>query len=283
VSTLAAPVPAPTTAPRTAPGWPVTLRAIVARGLRDQRRSTLTWGLSLGAYGGFMTAIYPSIQDSLQKVVKSYPSALKKAFSVTDLSTVEAYVHAELFSLIVPLALAFFTIRIVGNAIAGAEQRGDLDTTLSLPLPRRVLVAGTFIVAAVSSLAVMTMTGVLTFAVGRIAGTGIDLGLTAAGVLGVWPIAVLFAGVAALACGALRGRRSVTGLAMGTLVAMYVLDLAGRLAPSLGDLRYASVFRYYGAPMRDGLDVVAWIGILVCSIAATVLAAALFDRRDLLH
>lgn len=282
MSTIAAPV-APPAATRTAPAWPMGLRAVVERGLRDQRRSILAWGLSLGALGGFMAAIYPSIQDSIDKMVKSYPSGLKEAFGVTSMDTVEGYVHAEMFSLIVPLALAFYAIRIVSAAIVGAEQRGDLDTVLSLPVSRRVLIAGTFIVAALASLAVMAITGVMTFAAGRAAGTSIDAGLTAAGVLGVWPLAVLFAGVAALACGWLRGRRSVTGLAMGTVVAMYALDLAGRLASSLDDLRWVSAFRYYGAPIRDGLDVVASLGLLGCGVVLAVIAATMFDRRDLLH
>ena len=52
------------------------LAVVLRRQLADQRRTVLLWGLSLGALGAFMAAIFPSIQDALAKVVKSSPSAL---------------------------------------------------------------------------------------------------------------------------------------------------------------------------------------------------------------
>ena len=79
------------------------------------------------------------------------------------------------------------------------------------------------------------------------------------------------AGLAALASGALHSSLTVTGVAMGTLVAMYALDLAGRLADALDPLRWISAFRYYGAPMQNGIDVASFIGL-------TAAAALLHDR-----
>ena len=55
-----------------------------------------------------MAAIYPTIQSSIEQVAKSYPAGLKEAFGVRAMNTVEGYVHAELFSLIVPLALGYY-------------------------------------------------------------------------------------------------------------------------------------------------------------------------------
>ena len=98
------------------------------------------------------------------------------------------------------------------------------------------------------------MLGASTFVVGPIAGTHISLGLVAAGAAGVLPLALFAGGLAALASGALHSSLTATGVAMGTLVAMYALDLAGRLAHALDPLRWISAFRYYGAPMQDGID-----------------------------
>src|SRR5512135_1122916 len=127
----------------------------------------------------------------------------------------------------------YFAIRAVSGATVGAEERGYLDTILALPVSRTVLIAGSYLVAAVICAAIMALTGAMTFIVGRIAGTGISLGLVAAGVLGVVPLAMFFGGVAALACGALHSARTVTGMTVGLLVAMYALDVAGRLATGL--------------------------------------------------
>jgi beta-exotoxin I transport system permease protein len=277
--------PSPTSALtlRTAPGWPTALRAVVRRGLLDRRRGALIWGLSLGAFGGFMAAIYPSIQSSLDQMVKNYPDALKQAFDVGAMNTVEGYIHAELFSLIVPLGLSYFAIRTVASATVGAEERGYLDTILALPLPRTALVVGSYLVAVLASTAIMLLTGLITFTVGRLAGTHISLGLVTAGVMGVCPLALFFAGVSALAADALHSSRSVTGIALGVLVAMYALDLAGRLAQGLEPLRWASAFRYYGAPIRDGIDPASFLGLAGAGLLLVLVGALLFRRRDVLH
>jgi ABC-2 type transport system permease protein len=276
--------PSPVTqARRSAPGWSVELSAVVRRGLLDRRRSVAIWGGSLGALGAFMAAIYPTIQSSIEQVAKSYPAGLKEAFGVQAMNTVEGYVHAELFSLIVPLAVGYYAVRAVATPIVGAEERGHLDTILSLPLPRIVLVAGSCVVAALSCAAILALLGIATFVVGRLAGTDISLGLVAAGVAGVLPLALFAGGLAALASGGLRSLLSASGVAMGTLVAMYALDLAGRLAHALDPLRYISAFRYYGAPMQDGIDPASFIGLAAASVLLMILGALLFERRDVLH
>jgi ABC-2 type transport system permease protein len=261
----------------------VGLRAVVRRGLLDRRRSVLTWGLSLGSLSGFMAAIYPSIQSSIDEMVKNYPAAFKEAFDVGAMNTVEGYIHAEMFSLIVPLAIGYFAIRAVAGPIVGAEERGHLDTVLALPVSRTVLITGTYLAAGLIAAAIMILTGVMTFVAGSVAGTHISLGLVAAGVMGVWPLALLFGGVAAVAAGALHSSRMVNGIALGTLVAMYALDLAGRLAHGLEPIRWASAFRYYGAPLRDGIDPASFIGLAGVGIVFLMVGAALLERRDVLH
>lgn len=273
----------PAQAGRPAPGWSVELSAVVRRGLLDRRRSIAIWGGSLGALGAFMAAIYPTIQSSIEQVAKSYPAGLKEAFGVQAMNTVEGYIHAELFSLIVPLAIGYYAIRAVATPIVGAEERGHLDTILSLPLPRSVLVAGSCVVAALSSAAILALLGFATFVVGRVAGTGISLGLVAAGVAGVFPLALFAGGLAAVASGALHSSLIASGVAMGTLVAMYALDLAGRLAHALDALRYISAFHYYGAPMQNGIDPASFIGLAAAGVVLMILGAILFDRRDVLH
>ncbi len=280
---LREPVPMVSHRPRQAPGWRVGLRAVVRRGLLDRRRGTLVWGGSLGALGAFMAAIYPSIQSSIENVAKNYPAGLKQAFGVEAMNTVEGYVHAEMFSLIVPLAIGYFAIRAVAGAIVGAEERGDLDTILALPLSRAVLLVGSYFVAAIASGVILGLTGVMTFIAGRIAGTHISLGLVIAGSMGVWSLALFFAGVSALASAVLHGSRAVTGIALAVLVAMYALDVAGRLAHGLGPLRWVSAFRYYGAPLRDGIDPASFIGLAAAGVLLLIVGARLIDRRDIHH
>jgi beta-exotoxin I transport system permease protein len=274
-----------TTAPvrRSPPDGRTGLRAIVRRGLRDRRRAVLTWGGSLGALGALEAAIYPSVQSSIEDVAKNYPAGLKAAFGINEMNTIEGYIHAEMFSLIVPLAIAFFAIRAVAGAVVSTEEDGRLDTILALPLSRTVLLVGSYLVAVLVSAAILAALGAMTFIAGRIAGTHISPGLTAAGAFGVWPLAAIFAGAAALGAGALHKSRTVTGITVGTLIAMYAIDVAGQLAHGLSWIRWASVFRYYGAPMRDGIDVLAFIGLTAVGVLLLAAGTVLFKRRDVLH
>ena len=66
----------------TAPAALAGLRAVVRHGLRGKLRTLLAWGGSLGALAAFEVAIYPSVRDSIDKVVQSYPAGLKEAFGV---------------------------------------------------------------------------------------------------------------------------------------------------------------------------------------------------------
>ena len=268
---------------RSAPDWKVSLRAVMRRGFLDRRGAILTWGLSLGSLGAFMAAIFPSIRSSVDQIANNYPAGLKEAFGVQAMNTVEGYIHAEMFSLIVPLAMGYFAIRAVAGATVGAEERGHLDTILALPISRTILMIAAYLVAAVVCAAIMAVTGAMTFIVGRVAGTDISLRLVTSGVMGVWPLAMFFGGVAALASGALHNSRAVNGIALGALVAMYAIDVAGRVAHGLEPLRWLSAFRYYGAPMRDGIDPASFIGLVGAGVVLAMAGALLFERRDVLH
>lgn len=258
------------------------LRAVVRRGLRDHGRAPLTWGLPLGAMCGLIVAMYPSIEDSLGELMDEYPQGLKDAFGIDELNSVEAYLDAEMFSLIVPLAIAFFAVRSISRAISTAEERGYLDTALAAPLSRRTLIAGSFAVTAMASATVLLVVFALTMVVGAAAGTGISLAKVAAGVATVWPLAVFFAGLAMLVAGLVHGSGPVTAIAAGTLVGMYVIDLVGKLADPVEPLRYISAFRYYGSAIQDGIDPLAFAGLTLAGAVLAAAGAILLRRRDVL-
>jgi ABC-2 type transport system permease protein len=265
-----------------APSAGRSLRAVVRRGLRDHRRSPLAWGLPLGAMCALIVAIYPSIQDSLNELTKNYPEGLKQAFGIEQLDTVEAYLDAEMFSLIVPLTLAFFAVRSISREISVAEERGYLDTTLTAPLSRRVLVAGSFAATAIASAAVLAAVFALTMVAAVAAGAGLSPGKLAAGVANVWPLAVFSAGLAVLVAGLLHRSAQVTAIAAGTLVGMYVVDLAGKLADPAEPFRTVTVFKYYGSGLTDGVDPASFVGLTVCGVALALVGSVLFERRDVL-
>ena len=269
-------------AARTAPTWWRSFAALVRQGLRDNRRAPWTWGGGLGAMTALMAAIWPSIEDSMSELVKEYPASLKEAFGIVELDTVEKYVDAEMLSLIVPLALAFFAVRCATRFTVGAEDRGYLDTLLSVPVSRRVVVAASFVVCGIAGAAILAVIWALTWITGTIAGSGISATTLAAGLANVWPLAMAFAGLAVCAAGFLHRPATVTAIAAGTLVAMYIVDLVAKLSDAMQPFGVLSAFHYYGSAVQDGLHAGHMLGLTVAGVLLAAAGALLFERRDIL-
>lgn len=257
------------------------MTALIAAQLHERRRSLLSWGLPIGLWSGFVVAIYPTVEDALAKAISSYPEALKQAFGIAELSSVEQYLNAEMLSLIVPLAVGYLAVRSLASGLSGAAESGRLDVLLSAPLSRTRLVASGFAATAVELAAVLAVGLALTMLSGVLFGAGLRFWDALAGFANVWPLALLAAGFGVLATARSLRTSVVTGSVAGVLVAMYVLDLVGRLDTGLDWVRYASVFRYYGRAIEEGIDPLAFAGVTAAAVACAALGAALFERRDL--
>lgn len=257
------------------------LGALSISHLSDRRRSLLAWGLPLGLWSAFIVLIFPSVEGALSEAVKSYPPALKEAFGVGDLTSAEQYLHAEMLSLIVPLALGYLAVRAVASGLTGAAESGRLDVLLSAPVSRSRIAAASFLATAVELAIVLALTVVLTALGGLLAGVDLSLGSVIAGYANVWPLALVFAGLGVVATGFSLRTPVVTGAVAGALVTMYVVDLIGRLDPDLSGVRYLSVFKYYGNAIEDGIEPIAFIGVTAAAIALAALGAWLFEQRDL--
>ena len=213
--------------------------------------------------------------------MSNYPPALKEAFGVGNLATVEQYLHAEMLSLIVPLAVGYLAVRSIASGLSGAAESGRLDVLLSAPLSRRRLVAADVLATAAELAAVLAITLALTELGSAISGAGLSFGSALAGFANVWPLGLLAAGLGVIATGFSLRTSVVTGAVAGVLVAMYIVDLAGRLDTSLDWTRYGSVFRYYGNAIENGIDPLAFAGVVTAAALLAGVGSLLFERRDL--
>jgi ABC-2 type transport system permease protein len=255
--------------------------ALVGFHLHERRRSPLAWGLPLGLMSAFIVAIYPSVQDALTKVVAQYPEGLKQAFGIGELSNVEQYLHGEMLSLIVPLAVGYLAARAVASDLSGAAESGRLEFLLSSPVARTRLCLAAFLAAAAEVAAVLLLTLVLSLLGSAVAGSGLGVGHAVAGFAMVWPLALVGAGLAIVVSGFSLKTSVVTGVVAGYLVAMYVVDLVGKLYDGLAGVRYASIFRYYGNAIESGIEPLAFVGLVALAALLALLGAVLFERRDL--
>ncbi len=257
------------------------LAALVGTHLSDRRRSLLAWGVPLGLWSAFIVLIFPSVEGALSKAIKNYSPALKEAFGIGELTNVEQYLHAEMLSLIVPLALGYLAVRAVSSGLSGAAESGRLDVLLSAPVSRSRLAAASFAATAVELAIVLVLTVLFTGLGSLVSGADLSFGAALAGYANVWPLALMFAGFGVIATGFSLRTSVVTGTVAGALVSMYVIDLIGRLDPDLSGIRYVSVFRYYGNAIEDGIEPLAFFAVTVAAIVLAAFGAWLFERRDL--
>lgn len=258
----------------------MTFAVLLRERLRERRLVPLVWGGMLGAMGALMVLVWPSIDETVSKLISSYPKQLMAAFGISGFNSVEQYLDGELFGLLIPLASVVLAVRCVIRPIAGAEDAGQLDTWLAMPVPRRALAWSSFAAAVAVLAGTLAVMWLITMAVSVISGAGLSGGVLARGLLNVLPLSIFFAGVAMVASGAMRGSSRVTGVALGTLFAMYLVDLVGKLATDFSDLRYVSAFRYYGSAIVNGLDAAHVVGLTAAGLLLALLGAELFERRD---
>jgi ABC-2 type transport system permease protein len=278
MTTLAAPVRA-AARPMRAP-W---LR-IAGHVMRRRRRAPLAWGLPLGLMAVMVVGVFPSIQGSAQldELIKAYPDALKEAFGITDasFSSLSGYLAAEVFSMIAPFTAAAFMIAVIVSGVTSAERRGVLDVMLSAPVRRRQLLAGQLAGGAVALLGIAAVLGLSMQAAAAVFGVELALGDTVAAVLNLWPLGVFAGGLTVLLAGVWRRPAAVGGGAAGVLVAMYLIEVLGKLSNAFAAVDGASAFHYYGSAIEHGLDPVSCAVLVGAGLLLAAVGGILFERRD---
>lgn len=275
-------------APRvsTTPGAGRTFGVLLGHVLRLQARSVTIWGVLLGLSGVMMVSIFPAIADgpALEQMADSFPPGFMEAAGVEDLAsmgTITGFLQAELFGLVVPLALPFFAILAAANAIAGAEENGTIDVLMGNPLPRWQLVAAYFVSTAISLVGVLAIFGLFIWGSALFIDAKLTLGETAEGVFGAWPLALFFGGLAML-CSAIFHRRILAvGISGAVLFGMYFLNVVSGLVEDLEFLKNFSAIYHHGSPITDGIEWASFAGLTGAALVLATVAILAFQKRDI--
>ena len=258
-------------------------RTLIARGLWEQRRAMVVWGLALGLTSLFYVVLYPSFRDSLNTYLQNMPATYLKFLGIQpgESFDIGSWMSVEMFNLVLPLSLPFFAMLIGARAVAGAEERQELDVILSNPVPRWLHIVSRFVVMAVGTLAILVLVALCTW-VGALV-VNVDLPLTdiAAGTFSMWPFCLAFGSLALLLSTLVRRGAIALGVTAGLLVAMYVLNGIAGAVESVQQLQHLSLFSYLGAAIQVGIHWTDFVGILVLVLVLVALAVASFKRRDI--
>jgi ABC-2 type transport system permease protein len=269
--------------------------------LRARLRSTIFWTLGVAAIVVATAAFYPALKNFFADFQSQGTAGVSSLLGLTegiDPSSPLGYLWSNLYSNVVPWMLMALGIALGAAAIAGDEEAGTLEYTLSSTATRsQILItrfAGVFTVlfgvAALSGLALLAsaplfnLTGDMTVTIdGRtLTNPGLGLSNVAVGTFAAFAVATAEAGIAFLV-GAMTGNRGrAIGVATGIAVASYLFYTLANLTGILKFLTWLSSWRWYisGAMFINGLH---WEVVLPFLLAAACggVAWAVFERRDL--
>ncbi|MFF2632618.1 ABC transporter permease subunit [Microbacterium sp. NPDC058021] len=265
-----------------APARPVVV-PVLRRGLLDGWRGQIGWSIGIVAIVGLYLPLFPAMRSpELTGLLDSLPRELVRTIGYEDIATGAGYTQATFFGLI-----GFVLITIAGivwgaAAIGGAEESGRLELTLAHAVGR-VQYA---LESAVAAMVKLLLLGVVAWIAVAILNGPAELDVSTSNLAAVvlaWVGVGLFSATAALAAGAVAGRRSWgVGIGAGVAVAGYVLQAVANNADDLDGLRIFSPFEWaFGqAPLANGVDgpglALLWGG----SALLTAVATAALARRD---
>lgn len=259
---------------------------VLRHDLRVSLRFLLTLSLGVFVFAVLMTAMYPSMKDSFDDMLKAIPSFMKPMVQARmGMNTVEGFVTVAFVHPVMLALLASWPLSRGSEAIAGEIERGTLGWMLSYPIGRLPFLAAkaAVLLLGCAVLPLVFVGGVWsTLAVLEIPHMGLAVYLQAAFMTFLLYGAL---GTLTLWCSAAfseRGPASLVGTAF--LLVNFLWDYAAELWAPIKPYKFLSIFDYYDPKAvlyGNGLQPreLAVLGGLM--LVTLVGAAMTFRRRDL--
>jgi ABC-2 type transport system permease protein len=262
------------------------LRNIYLKTLRDAKRSILYYSIGTIVLGLYVTLFYPTIRDAtgFADFLEQLPEAMQALVGDAETyTTAEGYLNAEVFSFMGPMVFGIFAIIVGMGAIAGEEESHTLDQQLANPISRTSILLQKAGAMMTSLLALSAGLWIGLVGGSMIAGFDLSLTGTAQAIRSLYLLGITL-GLIALAVGAATGRKGLAGgVAAVVGVIGFLLDTFLSVVDLLEAARFISVFYYFNSNdvILNGINFVHFLTLIAISVAAIVLSAWRFERRDI--
>jgi len=261
---------------------------ITRQALRAGRRALAIWAAAFACMIAIYAVIWPSVRGntSWRNLFDTLPQTYRALFTASgtiDLSTPAGYLGVELMGFLGPALIAVYAITAGSAAIAGEEDRGGLEVTLSAPVSRAQLLAQRFAALVIAVATLMIATGAALWIFSAMLGMGLGIGAIASGAaaLGIFG---LFCGAVAVAVGAATGSPAAArGMASLVAVASYLINALAQVTSALRPARPISPYYLVlgNEPLAHGLRMAGAVSVLAVAVALVIGGGVLFARRDL--
>ena len=261
---------------------------VTRQALRAARRTLAIWAAAFAGLIALYAVIWPSVRGnaSWRNLFDTLPQTYRALFTASgtiDLSTAAGYLGVELMGFMGPALIAVYAITAGSAAIAGEEDRGGLEVTLSAPVSRARVFGQRFAALVAGIAALVIATGAVLWIFSAMLDMRLGLGAiaSAAAALGIFG---LFAGAVAIAVGAATGSPAVArGVAALVVVASYLINALAQVTSALRPARPISPYYLVlgNEPLAHGLRLTGAVSVLAAVAAIAAAGGILFARRDL--
>lgn len=254
-------------------------------GGRKRLKGALAMSVGIALLTALYVAMFPSITEAanLDDIVQSYPPAMREAFGIRTMNTIEGFLATQLYAFAWVILLGLYFAYAAASLIAGDVETEEMDMTLSLPVSRSRVLLEKFASLSVPLVVANALLPVVVF-VGTLAiGEEISMvDVLAAHALSV-PYLLACAGIGIVASVVFDRASLAQRVAVGIVFALFLVDavVAGTALEALG---YLAPMHYYdpAAILVDGSYDLQGAGILLGATAVLVLVSReLFRRKDI--
>lgn len=252
---------------------------------RRKLRGSLALGVGLSLLGAMMIWVYPSMDRAdvdLEAYVDAWPPALREAFGVEAIGSIEGFMAAELYAFGWVILLGLYLAYSAASLVANDVERGRMDLTLSLPVSRARVVVEKYLTLLVPIIVVNAVGFASVFTGLALIGESISVAdLLAVHLLSV-PYLLANGSIGLLASvifdRAAVAQRVAAGVAFGLFLVESVFvgtdyERVGAVAPS----------RYYDPTailVHGEYDLTGAALLLVATVVLVAVSAAWFTRTD---
>jgi ABC-2 type transport system permease protein len=257
------------------------MKSIYSKTLYQKRYMICGWFIGVTAMTLLTMSVYNSFSDgAIADSLKELPPAMQKLVGDMDsFKTIGGYISQQIFALRVPLLLTILSIAVLVSVSAGDEEKGLVETQLTLPIGRTQLLLQKM--AAAITVIVLASLGAL---------LGVQSGLLLVNqsysLLNVMPhllncllVSVCY-GLVGFTVASVTGKRGLAlGAASGLAFASFLVNSMAASVSYMADIDKFTLFHYYA--IKGGYN---WgnISLLVAiALVLIVISTVAFRGRDI--
>lgn len=259
---------------------------VFLREFRANRKSTITWMISLSGIVGLFMALYPAFAndiEGLNEVLANFPEAIKALVNITPetfMSVLGFYGYLLSFAWLAASIQAMnLGVGTISKEIAGKTA----DFLMTKPVRRTQVVTGKLSAA----LASILLTNVAFIGVSYLAvvatGASFDGGTLLLMSSTLLLLQLVFLALGALFSVTIPKIKSVVAVSLPTVFAFYIIGAIGDVLENV-ELRWVSPFRYFDPVYmisKRGLEAEYLLVVAVFVAVATAATYVIFAKRDI--